>query len=91
VKRRRQVAQHAVGGFFFAEEVALKLQAHVLAPEHAHQPVHQAAHAVPAGHERFPAGDGDEAGGAAVVRKFSAPSPFGAPSFMRVSRRQRFW
>ena len=66
VKGRREIAQHAVGGFLLAEEVALQFQPHVVAAEHADQPVHQAAHAVPAGHERLSADNGDEAAGAAV-------------------------
>ena len=63
---RREIAQHAVGGLLLAQEMPLQFQAHVRAPEHAHQAVHQAAHAVPAGHQRLAADDRDETAREAV-------------------------
>ena len=66
VKRRRQVAQHAVVEFFVTQVMALDFHAHPVAAERADQPIHQAADTMTAGPQRFAAADGRQAGGLAV-------------------------
>ena len=75
---------------FVALQMPLQLDVDLRAAEDADQPIEQPADAVPLGVQQRPAGERDEpADWPSRSSSVSAPSPFGARSFMRVIRRQR--
>ena len=65
-KRARQLGQRHVVAFLVAQQMALQLDADVIAPEEADEPIEQPADAVMPRVEQRPAGQRDEAGGEAV-------------------------
>ena len=90
-KRLGQADQRLVVVFLIALQVPLQLDVRLAAAEDADHAIEQAADAVALGLQQRPARQRDEA---AVVKpsrssSVSAPSPFGARSFMREIRRQR--
>ena len=90
-ERRRQVDERVVVGFFVAAEMPLQLDVDAIAAEDADEAIEQAADAVAPAVERGAADERDEAAASRrrARRASSAPSPFGARSFIRVIRRQR--
>ena len=91
-KGRRQIDEPLVVRVFVAPEMPLHLDVHLAAAEHPDQAVEQAADAVPipverrAADQRHQPADVEPSSSSSV----SAPSPFGARSFIRVIRRHRF-
>ena len=90
-ERRRQADERLVVALLVAAKVPLQLDVDAAAAEDADQPIEQAADAVAAAVERGAPGERDQPGvQPSSSSSVSAPSPFGARSFMRVTSRQRF-
>ena len=89
-ERVGQARQRVVVVFLIALQMPLQLDIDVGAAEDADKAIEQAAHAVALGLQQRAARQGDEPGGEpSSSSSVSAPSPFGARSFMREIRRQR--
>jgi hypothetical protein len=91
VKRPGDVGQRAVVGLFVAQEMALQLHIHMVAPEQPDERIDEAADAVllePSSSR--PASATSPRVCPSSSSSASAPSPFGARIFMRVTSLQRF-
>ena len=91
MKRGGEIAQRVIVGFLVAQQMPLQLQVGVGAPEHADEPIEQPADAET---RRRSASRARRARSSPLVwpsssSSVSAPSPFGARSFIIVSSRQR--
>ena len=87
---RRQLDERLVVGFFIAQKVPLHFHADVRGAENADDAIDEPADAEAAAAQRRPADEGDESPvWPSSSSSASDPSPLGARSFIRVTRRQR--